>query len=319
MRAIVVREFGEPEVMKVENVPDPRPGPGEVAVRIRAAGVNPVETYIRSGNYARRPELPFTPGGDGAGEVVALGDGVADLAAGDRVYLGGANGTYAEQCVVPRTNVYRLPEALSFEQGAGVGTPYATAYRAVHVKAGTQPGEWMLVHGATGAVGTAAVQLGVALGAKVIGTAGSDEGRRLVEGLGASHVLDHRDESHIERARELTGGAGVDVIVELLANVNLGRDLPGLAPGGRVVVVGSRGPVEINPRDLMAREARIEAVMLFNATPEETRRCHAALAAGFANGTLTPIVGARFPLAQAPAAHRAVIEGKHAGKVVLVP
>jgi NADPH2:quinone reductase len=175
------------------------------------------------------------------------------------------------------------------------------------------------VHGASGAVGSAAVQLARSVGAKVIGTAGSDEGRRLVEQLGADAVLDHRDEGHLARVAELTGGRGADVIVELLANVNLGRDLPALAPGGCVVVVGSRGTVEINPRDLMNKEGRIEAVMLFNATPDESARCHAALGAGFANGTLNPAVGRTFPLEEAPAAHRAVIEGKHAGKIVLVP
>jgi NADPH:quinone reductase len=177
----------------------------------------------------------------------------------------------------------------------------------------------MLVHGASGAVGTAAVQIGKAIGAHVIGTASSAEGRRLVEQLGAEAVVNHRDEDHLQRIAELTGGRGVDVIVELLANANLGKDLPALAPGGRVVVVGSRGTVEINPRDLMAKEGRIEAVMLFNATPEENARCHAGLAAGFANGTLEPVVGRRFELAEAPAAHRAVIDATHHGKMVLVP
>src|SRR5437867_447199 len=143
MRAIVVREFGGPEVMKVEEVADPRPGAGEVLVRVRAVGVNPVETYIRAGNRTPRPELPLTPG--------------------------------------------------------------------------------------------------------------ADAGRKLVEGLGAEHVLDHKDERHMEKAKELTGGRGVDLIIELLANVNLGKDLPALAIRGRVIVVGSRGNVEITPRDLMSR------------------------------------------------------------------
>jgi len=319
MKAIVVREFGDPAVMKVEDAPDPKPGAGDVLVRIRAAGVNPVETYIRSGNYARKPELPFTPGGDGAGEVAAVGEGVKRVKPGDRVYLSGGRGTYAELCVAPESSVFPLADQLSFEQGAAVGTPYATAWRAIHIKAQAQPGEWMLVHGATGAVGSAAVQIGKALGARVIGTAGSAEGRRLVEQLGADAVLDHKDEGHLQNVAELTGGRGADVIVELLANVNLGKDLPALAPGGRVVVVGSRGTVEVNPRDLMQKEGRIEAVMLFNATPEETKRTHAGLAAGFANGTLSPVIARRFTLAEAPAAHEAVLEGNHHGKIVLVP
>lgn len=319
MKAIVVREFGDPAVMKVEEVSDPKPGAGEVLVRVRAAGVNPVETYIRSGNYARKPQLPFTPGGDGAGEVVAVGEGVTRVRAGDRVYLSGGRGTYAELCLTDEATVYQLPGVLSFEQGAAIGTPYATAWRAIHIKAQAQPGEWMLVHGASGAVGSAAVQIGRALGARVIGTAGSAEGRRLVEQLGAEAVLDHGDERHLEKVVELTGGRGADVIVELLANANLGKDLPALAPGGRVVVVGSRGTVEVNPRDLMQKEGRIEAVMLFNATAEETKRTHAGLAAGFANRTLSPVVARSFPLAEAPAAHMAVLESSHQGKIVLVP
>jgi NADPH2:quinone reductase len=320
MQAIVVREFGEPEVMKVEEVEAPAAGRGEVLVRARAIGVNPVETYVRSGSYAGLPALPYTPGADAAGEVAGLGEGVDDLRVGDRVYVTAARpGAYAELLAAPRERVFRLPDRLSYEQGAAVGVPYATAYRALHDKGHARPGEWLLVHGASGAVGSALVQMGRQLGMSVIGTAGSEQGRALARSVGADHALDHGDPDHMRAALELTGGRGVDLIVELLANVNLGRDLPALARDGRVVVVGSRGSVEITPRDLMSRDATVTGMVLFNATPDELRRIHHELAAGFGSGALAPVVGRRFTLAEAPAAHRAVMESSHAGKVVLLP
>jgi NADPH2:quinone reductase len=320
MRAIVVREFGQPDVMKLEQVDEPTPGRGEVLVRARAIGVNPVETYVRAGNYASLPSLPYTPGADAAGEVAALGEGVDDLTVGQRVYATAARpGAYAEMLASPRDRVFALPERLSFEQGAAVGVPYATAYRALHDKGQGRPGEWLLVHGASGAVGTALVQMGRQLGMKVIGTAGTEPGRALAAEVGAEHVLDHREPEHMQRALELTGGRGIDLIVELLANVNLGKDLPALARHGRVVVVGSRGAVEITPRDLMSRDATVTGMTLFNATPEDLRRIHHGLAAGFRGGALAPVIGRTFPLAEAAAAHGAVMEAGHAGKIVLVP
>jgi NADPH2:quinone reductase len=153
---------------------------------------------------------------------------------------------------------------------------------------------------------------------RVIGTAGTEAGRELAAGVGAEHVLDHRQADHMQRALELTGGQGIDLIVELLANVNLGRDLPALARHGRVVVVGSRGAVEITPRDLMSRDASVIGMTLFNATPDDLRRIHHGLAAGFRTGALSPVIARRFPLAEAAAAHRAVMESGHAGKIVLV-
>ena len=320
MRAIVVRKFGEPEVMRLEQVEQPELRQGEVLVRARAIGVNPVETYVRSGNYASLPSLPYTPGADAAGEVAALGEGVDDLALGERVYVTAARpGAYAELLAAPRERVFGLPAPLSFEQGAAVGVPYATAYRALHDKGQARPGEWLLVHGASGAVGTALVQLGRQLGMRVIGTAGTEAGRELVARVGAEHVLDHGDAEHLSRAVALTGDQGVDLIIELLANVNLGRDLPALARHGRVVVVGSRGAVEINPRDLMSRDASVTGMLLFNATPEDLGRIHQGLAAGFRSGALAPIIDRAFPLAEAAAAHRALMESGHAGKIVLVP
>jgi NADPH2:quinone reductase len=319
MRAIVVKQFGGPEALEVGELPDPQPSADEVLVRVRAAGVNPVDSYIRTGTYAIKPNLPYTPGADAAGDVVAVGANVSDLKPGERVYVAAARpGSYAELIAAPRDRVWRLPERLSYAQGAAVGVPYATAWRAVHDKAQARPGEWMLVHGASGAVGSAAVQMGVALGLRVIGTASSEAGQALVRRLGADAVLDHRDDGHMARALELTGGRGLDVIVELLANVNLAKDLPSLARNGRVIVVGNRGTVEINPRDLMGRDARVEGFVLFNASSEELRRIHAGLGAGFASGTLSPVIGREFPLEQAAEAHRAVMESGMPGKVVLV-
>ena len=319
MKAIRVHEFGGPEVLHLEDVPKPETGPGQVLVRIHASGVNPLDTYIRSGLYAAKPPLPYTPGRDAAGLVEIVGAGVKTFQPGDRVYVGGSlTGTYAEYALCDPAQVHPLPEHSSFSQGACVNVPYATAYRALFQRAKAQPGEVVLVHGATGGVGIAAVQMARAAGLTVIGTGGTEDGRQLALAQGAHHVLDHRAPDYLKQLMELTGGRGVDVIIELLANVNLGKDLTVLAQGGRVCVIGSRGPVEINPRDAMAREAAILGVMIFGATARELAGIHDALIAGLANGTLRPVVGREFPLAEAARAHRAVMESGARGKIVLV-
>jgi NADPH2:quinone reductase len=320
MKAIRVREFGGPEVLRLEDVPEPRPSAGQVVVRVRAVGVNPVDTYIRSGVHAVRPALPYTPGLDAAGEVEAVGEGVARLASGQRVYVAGSvTGTYAELALCEESQCHPLPERISFAEGAGVSTPYATAYRALFQRAQGRPGETVLVHGASGGVGTAAVQLARAAGFRVVGTAGTEEGRRLALEQGAHHVLDHGAHDYLERLAELTGGRGVDVILEMLANVNLNKDLGVLAKGGRVVVIGSRGAVEINPRLAMTRDAAILGMTLFNATPQELAGVHAALAAGLEAGTLRPVVGRELPLSDAARAHEEVLKPGAHGKIVLIP
>lgn len=320
MKAIRVHETGGPEVMKWESVPDPEPGPGEVVVRVAAAGVNPVDTYIRSGLYAIKPQVPYTPGSDGAGTVAAVGPGVTRVAVGDRVYLAGSkSGTYAEMALAEEGQVHPLPANVDFPRGAAVNVPYATAYRALFDRARARPGETVFVHGASGGVGIAAVQIAAAHGMRVIGTAGTEEGRRLVREQGAEAALDHGAPDYLERLMALTDGRGVDVILEMLANVNLGKDLTVLAKFGRVVVIGSRGTVEINPRDAMARDAAILGMLLFNGTPEELAGIHAALVAGLANRSLRPVVGRSFPMAEAPKAHEAVMASGAHGKIVLVP
>ena len=319
MKAIRVSEFGGPDVLRLEEIADLVPGPGQVRVRIKAVGVNPVDVYIHSGSYGQRP-LPYTPGSDAAGTIEALGDGVSGLTIGQRVYTAGTlTGAYAEKALCRPSQVRPLPDRLTFAQGAAIHVPYYTAYYSLHLRAGAKPGETALVHGASGGVGLAATQIARAAGLTVIGTAGSDRGKAAVLEAGANYVLDHTEKDYLEEAKTLTGGRGPDVILEMLANVNLAKDLAVIAQNGRVVIIGSRGPIEIDPRLTMQRNSNILGMSLMNATEAETAQLHAALGAGFANGTLAPIIAREFPLAEAPAAHKAIMEPGAFGKIVLVP
>lgn len=322
MKAIVVREFGPPEVMKLEELPDPVPGAGQVLVRVKAAGVNPVETYIRSGTYARKPTLPYVPGTDAGGIVEDVGSGVTRFAKGHRVYTHGTvsgHGTYAELALCDESQLHPLPDRVTFQQGAAMGVPYGTAWRALFLRAQARPGETVFVHGASGGVGTAALQIARAHGMHVIGTAGTEKGVALVREQGAHQVLNHRDSDYMQQLSQLTRGRGVDVIIEMLANVNLDRDLEVLALRGRVMVVGNRGRIEIDPRKMMGKDGTILGMTMFNATPEELRQTHAALEAGLENGTLNPVIGREFPLAEGAPAHVAVLEPGAFGKIVLIP
>jgi NADPH2:quinone reductase len=318
MRAIVVREFGGPEVMKIEDVPPPWPGAGQILIHVQAIGVNPVDTYIRSGTYARKPNLPYTPHADIAGTVEAVGSGVSKVKPEDRVYAYMTDAGGAERALAEEWQVQRLPERVTFQQGAAMGVPYGTAWRALLIKARARPGETVLVHGASGGVGSAAVQIARAQGMQVIGTAGTDDGLRLVREQGAHHVLNHRDPDYMKQIPALTGGRGVDVILEMLANVNLDRDLEVIAPRGRVAVIGNRGRVEIDARQTMARDAVILGMTLFNTTPAELGAIHAAIGAGLRCGALNPVVVREMPLTEAPRAHEAVMEPGALGKIVLV-
>lgn len=320
MKAIQVATFGEPEVMQLVEVADPVPEAGQVVVRVHAAGVNPVDTYLRSGLYTIMPPLPYTPGADAAGEIEAVGEGVRRVAPGDRVYAAGAlSGTYAEKTLCAETQVFPLPEAISFGQGAALGIPYGTAHRALFHRAGARPGETVLIHGASGGVGIAAIQMARAAGLKVIGTAGSPEGSDLIMNEGAQHVLNHHDSDHLKAAYDLTEGRGIDIVLEMLANANLGNDLPILAKGGRVVVIGSRGSVEINPRDLMTQDASVLGMSLVNLSNADRASIHAAIRQGLDDGSLKPVVSRELPLSSAVEAHHAVMESSTHGKIVLVP
>jgi len=324
MRAVRIHEFGAPEVMKVEETRDPVAGHGEVLIKIEAVGVNPVDTYIRAGAYAILPELPYTPGGDAAGTVEALGKGVSGFAVGDRVYMagiaGGRNyGATAEKAAVPETVLFPLPGNSDFAAGAALGVPYATAYFGLFQRGQAKPGQTLFVHGASGAVGTAALQMARAHGMTVIGSGGTDKGRQLVLDQGAHHVLDHTSDGYIDELRGLTGGSGPDLILEMLANVNLAKDLDVIAKYGRIVIIGNRGEIEINPRATMMKNIDVVGLALPNASSEEMRSIHAALGAGLECGTLKPVIGREMALEEAAAAHHAVLEPGAFGKIVLKP
>jgi len=324
MQAILAREFGGPEVLKLEDVADPEAGSGQVRVRIHAVGVNPYDTYMRSGAYAIKPDLPFTPGADAAGVIDQVGGGVTGLKAGDRVYISGtasgkAHGAYAQYAVCTPEQVHRLPERISFTQGAGLFVPYVTAWRALFGRARTRAGDTVLIHGASGGVGVAATQFAIAAGATVIGTAGSEEGVAVVKAQGAQYAVNHKTSGYLDQITALTGGRGPDVILEMLANENLDHDLTIVAPGGRVVVIGNRGRVEIDARKIMTKDVSVFGLALWGIPADEIRRAHAAIIAGLESGALNPVVGSELPLRDAAKAHLKVMEPGAKGKIVLIP
>jgi NADPH2:quinone reductase len=319
MKAIRVHEFGEPDVLRVEDVPDPIPAHNQVVVRAKAIGVNPVDTYIRAGKYGPKP-FPFTPGADAAGVVESVGLGVTSCKVDGRVYIYGAiSGSYAEKILCDEKSVHPLPAHVSFQQGAAMGVPYGTAYRALVIRGAAKPGETVLIHGGSGGVGTAAIQIAHAFGLTVFATAGSERGMNLIRQQGAHEAFNHRQDGYLQLIMDATGGRGVPLILEMLANVNLGHDLALLSKYGRVVVIGNRGNIEINPRETMGRDADIRGMTLMNATEPELQSIHAALVAGLENKTLSPVIGKELPLADAPAAHKLVLEAGAYGKIVLLP
>ncbi|XP_042575219.1 quinone oxidoreductase isoform X4 [Cyprinus carpio] len=287
MRAIRVSEFGAPSVLKLcTDLPVPNPGEKQVLIRVHACGINPVETYIRSGSYARKPSLPYTPGSDISGVVEAVGDGVCLLQTGDRVFTTGTvTGGYAEFTLASEDTVHKLPDYLDYKQGAAIGVPYFTAYRALVQKAHAKAGETVLIHGASGGVGIAACQIARAFGLKVLGTAGTSEGMQLVFSNGAHLAFNHKEKDYLDKIK----------------------------------IVGSRGPIEIYPRDTMMKETSIIGVALYNATNKETSECATALFAGMETGWLKPVIGPEYTLDKAAQAHEDIINSPGAsGKMILI-
>jgi len=321
MKAVRVHRFGGPEVLQVDaNVPVPEVGDDQVLIRVMFAGVNPVETYIREGQYSRLPDLPYTPGSDAAGYVQQLGRNVTTLKVGDRVFVSGTStntGSYSQYVVSDSTYVFPLHPRLSFAQGASLGVPFFTAYKALILRAETKPGETVLVHGASGAVGTAAVQIARALGAIVVGTAGTKEGMDVVSKCGAHHVFNHNHKNYDKKMVEHLG-TGFDVIIEHLANINLGHDIQMLKEKARVMIVGCRGAVSINPRHLMLPEASIRGVSLGSTTPTEWSEMGAAIVAGIEAGWVSPVINKEYTMDQVAQVHHDIVHSKGAkGKLVL--
>jgi len=322
MKAIVVEDFGDSSVLELKEVADLTPSKGQILVKIHAAGVNPVETYKRAGTppYNTGP-LPYTPGSDGAGEVVAVGPEVSKWKIGDRVYLFSSkgSGTYAEFCVCGENEAFRLPENVSYEQGAALGVPYATAHRALFGKAGAKSGEFVFIHGATGGVGVAALQLALAHGCKVGGSAGSAQGEAFLESQGVRYTTNHRASDYMSDVLGMTCGRGCDVLLEMAANVNLNADPQVVAPYGRIVVIGNRGKIEINPRDWMSRDISIHGMTLFNVPAAALQEIHADLLTKLESGALKPVISQSYSLAEASKAHDAVLESGKFGKIVILP
>lgn len=320
MNAIRVGKFGGVEVLEASRVPVLTiTDQNQILVKIHAAGVNPVDTYIRSGTYARKPALPYTPGLDGAGVIAGVSDDLKDkFKIGQRVYVAGSStGTYAEYALAQAHQVWSLPDHINFTQGASLSTPYGTAYRALFQRGGAKKGERVLIHGASGGVGIASIQIAKMAGLKVFGTAGTTEGISLIQSHGCDGVGNHNSAQYREQLMAMTEGKGFDIIIENLANVNLGNDLPMLSPKGRVMVVGSRGPVEILPRDLMSREADIRGVTYFGAVGEEWLEIHQNIVKGLQSGALNPVVGKTMPLEHAAKAHEVIMQGGAQGKIIL--
>jgi NADPH2:quinone reductase len=320
MKAIIVHEFGGPEVLKLEEVLTPKPAAGQVLVRVHAVGVNPYDTYMRAGTYAVKPPLPYTPGSDGAGLIEAVGPDVTKVKPGDRVYMAKTlTGAYAEYALTLASQVHPLPAKVTFSQGAGVWVPYGTAYQAIFHSAQAHASETVLIHGASGGVGIAGVQLARTLGLTVFGTASSQKGLELAKREGAHQVFDHSKPGYLDEIMRATDGRGVDIVLEMVAHLNLAHDIKLLATNGRVIVIGNRGEITINPRDLMSRRGSIRGFTLWAITPAEEADIHAGLIAGLENGTLRPVVAKELPLAEAARAHQEILERGAAGKIVLIP
>ncbi|MEM9356496.1 MAG: NADPH:quinone reductase [Pseudomonadota bacterium] len=324
MKAIQADTFGGPEVLQLREVDDPVPGPGEVVVDIRAAGVNPADTYMRTGVYAIVPDLPYTPGGDAGGVISAVGSGVTSLSVGDPVFVGTGlsfdlTGCYAEKVKRKADEVLPLPSNVSFAQAAAFGVSYTTAHYALFERGGAKPGETVFIHGASGSVGTSAIQLAKRAGLKVIGSGGTEKGLALIRSEGADLAVDHTADGYLDEVKQFTGGQGPQLVLEMLANVNLAADMDVVAKYGRIIVIGNRGEITVNPRVAMMKEIDVRGIALWNATSEQMRPIIDDILAGVADGALKPVIGREMPLSEAAASHVAVLEPGAYGKIVLVP
>jgi len=324
MKAIRAHSFGEPDVLQLDDIDDPIAGPGEIVIDVKAAGINPADTYMRTGVYAIVPALPYIPGGDAGGVVSAVGPGVEAFSVGDRVAVGTAmgmdmTGCYAEKVKRKAEDAVHLPEGVGFAQATAIGVSYTTAHYALFDRGGAKAGETLFIHGASGSVGTSAIQLAKRAGLKVIGSGGTAKGLDLIRAEGADLAVDHTKEGYLDEVRAATGGTGPNLILEMLANVNLAADMDLAAKFGRIIIIGNRGEITINARVAMMKDLDIRGIALWNASAEQIAPMMDDLLKGIADGSLRPVIGRELPLAEAAQGHRAVLEPGAHGKIVLVP
>ena len=319
MKAIRVQEYGGPAVLRLEEVPTPTPGPGQVLVRLAKAGVNFVDIYQRRGGYP--VPLPYIPGREGAGVVEASGEGVTTIKAGDRVAYTGQPGAYAEASVVPAESLIPLPPDLSFEQGAAFPLQGMTAHYLLHEFRRLKRGDTVLIHAAAGGMGLLLVQWARHLGARVIGTVSTEEKAKAAREAGADEVILYTRQDFVGESKRLTNGHGADLIIDGVGKTTFPGNLEAVALRGQVVVFGAAsGPADpIVPNALMARSITLSGGSLGNylLTREELLRRASDVLEGIRAGWLRLHIGRVFPLAQAAEAHR-LLEGRQTiGKVLL--
>jgi NADPH:quinone reductase len=323
MKAVVCEAFGGPEVLALREVPDPPPpGPGEIQVRIEARGVQYVDVLMLAGKYQFRPEPPFIPGNEGAGEVVALGEGVTQFKIGDRVMSRQRLGAFAQLGNCLAENCQPVPAGMSLEAAAVFGGAYHTAYHALVQRGRMKEGEWVLIHGAAGGIGIAAIQVAKLFGATVIATASTEEKRAACLEEGADFAIDYR-EALRDKIKELTNDRGVDIVYDPIGANVFDESLRCLAWGGRILVLGFLGGGPSTPRTnyLLIKGLEVIGVRLGGVTeqqPEVGRANMKRLMQLAGEGKLRPRISHRFALEEASAAIQAVIDRKVIGKTVLV-
>lgn len=316
MKAMQMADYGPADDLTLVEAQQPIINADQLLVKVGAAGINPVDTYIRSGTNNYSTSFPHTPGLDGAGTVVEVGSNISGVEIGQKVYFSrNLTGSAAEFAVCLPTHTFPLPDCLSFAEGACIGIPYTTAHRALFGRANAKAGDKVLIHGATGAVGLASIQLALAAGMEVVASAGTVEGANLLLQQGVQSVIMHSEENHLAPYQSLD--QGFNVIIEMLANHNLDQDLKALTFEGCVAIVGNRGTVEINPRDLMAKDASVVGVALANIKPDDLSRIAKALYPQFEKGVLKPVIRQSYPLEALAQAHEDVLKPGALGNLVL--
>ncbi|HWI25341.1 MAG TPA: NADPH:quinone oxidoreductase family protein [Stellaceae bacterium] len=322
--AVLCRALGPPERLDFADLPPAPVGPGEARVRLEACGINFPDTLIIAGKYQHRPELPFIPGVESAGVITELGPGCGEWRVGDRVITRQRTGGYAEEIVRPAQDLLRLPQGFSFAEGASFTVASLTAYHALVQRASLAAGETLLVHGAAGGVGLAAVELGKRLGARVIATASNAEKLAVARRRGADEVIDYAAEDFVERVRQVTDGAGADVIFDPVGGEVLKQSLRAIGWGGRILVVGFAGGTipELAANRILLRSCSVIGVRAGEASrvqPELAKAALDALLALAEEGHLRPHIARTLPLRSYAEGMRLLMERKAIGRVVLLP